>query len=148
MMDRRSSLLAIEAAIARVARTWGAERNGRPRSIRSDVELSALSVVILADLHERGPARVKALASRVDVELSRVSRHVQALANGGHVRMHVDDADRRARIVDVTPSGRHQLHAHAASRYAALDELLRGWDDESLTTFAQLLECFVSGHRV
>jgi DNA-binding MarR family transcriptional regulator len=62
--------------------------------------------------------------------------------------MRLDVGDGRARVVEATPFGVQQMHAHAAARCAALEGILVGWDDESLTTFTQLLERFASASRL
>ena len=55
---------------------------------------------------------------------------------------HTDPEDRRATRIRLTPAGRRTLDRVMRARRAWLERLLEGWDDDDLSTLAELLGRF------
>ena len=142
-MDRADALTALDLSLARVRRAQTSRLNARAQAERSGVTLSRLSLAIIAELHRHGPARVQALAELADAELPRVSREIHLLQDSGYVQLTSDEADRRARVVQLTRLGAQQWLAYRKAGRDMLDELLTGWDDGDVVAFADLFERFL-----
>jgi DNA-binding MarR family transcriptional regulator len=108
---------------------------------RYDAEFRATGLrgtqfTLLVLLDDSGPITTTALASRMALERSTVSRNVALLAAGGMVRIEAGD-DARTRLVSITTRGRQAARralpawrkAHAAMRVllggATFDDLIR-----------------------
>jgi DNA-binding MarR family transcriptional regulator len=72
-----------------------------------------------------GPLPQHALAARLRLQKSTVSRLVDQLARRGIVRRAPDRVDRRRVLVSLTASGRRRADRLAAARAALCTELLR-----------------------
>jgi len=143
-MDRNTALNRLDLCLSRMRRVQTSRRAAGEYAARSGVRLSPLSLSIVAELHRHGPARVKPLAERLGSELTRTSREISALDASGHVRRRPDETDGRAVVVELTRDGARAWTAYRAAARGALDELLADWDDESLDTFSELFDRFVS----
>jgi DNA-binding MarR family transcriptional regulator len=142
-MDRDGALNLLDGCLERIRRVQSSRRTVRLQSERSGVALSPLSVTLLATLDRDGPDRVQALADRTGTVLARVSRELRVLVESGHVRMRSDRADKRARIVELTPFGRRQFAAHRGAARTMIDELVADWDDADVLAFADLFDRFL-----
>jgi len=112
------------------------------------VEVSAVS--LLARLSEMAPARPSALAAAMCLDLSTVSRQVPVLERQGWVVRSADPDDRRAQLLDLTPTGRSTLGEIHRARVDVLSRLLPDWSEDDLRTFARQLCRFntdVTTHR-
>lgn len=105
-------------------------------------QLERAAYAILGRLYDEGPSRLSPLAIVFGLDLSTVSRQVQALESAGFVRRTVDPSDRRASLIDLTAAGRDELLRVRRLRRAVVRELLADWPDEDQRTFAALLERF------
>jgi len=142
-VDRAAALTALDLSLARIRRAQTSRLNARAQAERSGVSLSRLSLAIVAELHRHGPARVAALADMADAELPRVSREVHLLEDREYVRITSDEADRRARVVQLTRLGAQQWLAYRRAGRDMLDELLSGWDEPDVVLFAELFDRFL-----
>jgi len=93
-----------------------------------------------------GGLRVGALAQIVDVESANVARTLRSLTAKGFVERRPDESDRRATIVELTPSGREIAQELKASRDLFIFELLRRFPGRKRVTLIATLEEL--GHAV
>ncbi|MDR7273734.1 MarR family winged helix-turn-helix transcriptional regulator [Catenuloplanes atrovinosus] len=107
------------------------------------VERSAYS--ILGRLHDDGPARLTTLATLFTLDVSTVSRQVQALRTEGLISRSADPGDRRATLISITEHGTEVLLGMRAARRALLRELTGEWPAVDRERFAELLERFNDG---
>lgn len=100
---------------------------------------SSGTAVVLALLDRDGDLRIGRLAELLGVDMSVTSRHVAHLAERGWIDRSPDPADRRSRILRLTPEGRDRL-AELSDRAAELLALrLSDWSDEDIHTLTSLL---------
>ena len=104
------------------------------------IEVSALT--LLARLSELAPARLSSLAGAMCLDLSTVSRQVPALERAGWVVRAQDPDDRRAQLLDLSPSGHAMLEEIRRSRAQVLARILPDWSADELRAFAAQLARF------
>jgi DNA-binding MarR family transcriptional regulator len=100
------------------------------------------ALLLLWPLLHDGPMRLCDLAEAKGADASTVSRQAAQLVGSGLVRRTADPADRRARRLDLTRSGRELCEQMISARRAAVDAALRDWDDEKVATFTRLFREF------
>ena len=115
----------------------------QPRAATEPVEGPAYA--ILGTLHDHGPVRTGALAERLHVDASTVSRQIAGLVDGGLITREADPADGRACRLRVTPRGEDALARARQGRRRAVRALLESWTEQDQATFAALLEHFNAG---
>ncbi|MFF4838264.1 MarR family winged helix-turn-helix transcriptional regulator [Streptomyces sp. NPDC001315] len=97
------------------------------------------SATVLALLGRDGDMRIGRLAELLGVDMSVTSRHVAHLAVLGWIDRSPDPADRRSRILRLTPEGRARL-ADLSDRIAQeLASRLSDWSDEDVRRLTWLL---------
>ncbi|MBE8478069.1 MarR family winged helix-turn-helix transcriptional regulator [Streptomyces justiciae] len=100
---------------------------------------SSGTAVVLALLDREGDLRIGRLAELLAVDMSVTSRHVTHLAERGWIDRSPDPADRRSRILRLTPEGRDRL-AELSDRAAELLAVrLSGWSDDDVGRLTSLL---------
>jgi len=104
------------------------------------VELPAAAV--LSTLADAGQLRPSALAERLHLDLSSISRQAAALEREGWVSRERDPDDSRATLLELTPTGHDVLARVRAGRVAQLCRLLPEWSDAELADFAGQLHRF------
>jgi DNA-binding MarR family transcriptional regulator len=109
---------------------------------RGEVNLERSAYGIMAKLLDEGPQRLGALASAFGLDPSTITRQVQALEELGLAVRQTDPSDRRASILDLSPSGREVLLATRARRQARLRQALADWPEADLDDFGRLLKEF------
>lgn len=88
--------------------------------------INILSVLNAAD----GPRRVGEIATEMQVEGPHITRHVQRLEQRGLVRTVTDPADRRARLVEISPAGQEVIDRYLAVIFGWIDSALDTWSGE------------------
>jgi len=106
------------------------------------VNLERSAYGILCKLSDEGPQRLGALANAFGLAPSTITRQVQALEELGLASRTTDPSDRRASILDVTPSGHDVLGRTRTHRRARLQKALADWPERDLTDFGRLLKEF------
>jgi DNA-binding MarR family transcriptional regulator len=101
----------------------------------------------LALVERLGAARVSALAEAARVDVSVVSRQVQALENDGLVVRAADPSDRRASLVSLSEAGRRELEQARARMEALVEERLSGWSTAELADATRILSALVDDLR-
>jgi DNA-binding MarR family transcriptional regulator len=107
-----------------------------------DVNLERSSYGIMCKLADEGPQRLGALASAFGLDPSTITRQVQALEELGMASRTTDPSDRRASILDLTPTGRDVLDRTRSHRRARLQAALSDWPEHDLADFGRLLKEF------
>ncbi|MGW2297371.1 MarR family transcriptional regulator [Streptomyces violaceorubidus] len=115
----------------------GSVRRELARSL--PVDCSSGSAAVLALLGRDGDMRIGRLAELLAVDMSVTSRHVTHLAELGWIDRSPDPADRRSRILRLTPEGRERLTELSDRTARLLAERLSGWSDEDVELLTGLL---------
>ncbi|SKC37027.1 MarR family winged helix-turn-helix transcriptional regulator [Krasilnikoviella flava] len=129
----------VELGLAQLLRR--AERTTAATTVRTGGhDLDRSGYLLLHALRDDGPQRVQALADRLGIDASTVTRQVVALERAGHVRRSRDPHDGRAVVVTATASGRDALRAQRRRRATTYTTVLAGWAPEDRTQLADLVE--------
>lgn len=102
------------------------------------VHLDRSAYVLLALLGEH-PWRVGQLAERLHLDVSTVSRQVQALEDAGLARREPHATDRRGSVVVIDDAGRAAVEAHRRARREIFTELLGAESAADLEIVASVL---------
>lgn len=97
------------------------------------------TVTVLSMLAKCGPVRASDLAHDLTLDLSTVSRHVQALERTGYIEKVPDPTDRRAMTLHVTAEGKDHVEQLWERRILQMREGLENWDPAELRTLSRLL---------
>jgi DNA-binding MarR family transcriptional regulator len=108
------------------------------------VRLDRAGAALLYMLYAHGDSRVTALADMLGVDAPTVTRKVQQLEREGLVAREADAGDRRASRIRLTPVGRRSLESVLKARRRWFDQLLAGWDETDLASFAVMLGRFAA----
>ncbi|GGJ29230.1 MarR family winged helix-turn-helix transcriptional regulator [Streptomyces brasiliensis] len=100
---------------------------------------SSGSATVLALLGRDGDMRIGRLSELLAVDMSVTSRHVAHLAARGWIDRSPDPADRRSRILRLTPEGRTRLAEMSERTAQLLAQRLTGWSDEDVRRLTWLL---------
>ena len=101
----------------------------------------------LALVDRLGAARVSALAEAARVDVSVVSRQVQALESDGLVVRAADPNDRRASLVSLSEAGRQVLDEGRTRMEDLVEERLARWSTSDLADAARTLSSLVDDLR-
>jgi Transcriptional regulators len=112
---------------------------GREAARELHPELDPAVFPLISVLGRRGPLRMSELGARLILDKSTVSRQVDTAERLGLVRRSVDPSDARARLVELTETGRERLDAVQARRRAAWNRALSQWSREDVVTLTRLL---------
>lgn len=102
-------------------------------------DLSQGDIVTLGVVARQESTRPGHIASALGVDPSVVSRQLAALDRLGLITRCVDNADRRAEQVSVTPLGHERLLQARAAMCTALAARLGGWDLEEISHAATVV---------
>ncbi|MEU8231090.1 MarR family transcriptional regulator [Actinoplanes sp. NPDC048791] len=137
MADDDSALRVIETQVAMLMRLGEATRRAAPRPHRA---LDRAAYVILRFLQEAGPQNVSAVATRLNLDGSTVTRQVGALHRDGLVVRTPDPLDGRGSVVAASERGLAQVDAVSKARREVYDEVLRDWTADERQELAGVLE--------
>ena len=94
--------------------------------------LDLAGAAVLGRVGDDGPLRLSALAERLCLDLSTVSRQVPALERAGWLVREPDPHDRRAQLLRLTEAGQHALADRRRAAAAVLAAALPGWTDDEV----------------
>ncbi|MGW1327648.1 MarR family winged helix-turn-helix transcriptional regulator [Streptomyces antibioticus] len=97
------------------------------------------SAAVLTLLHQHGAMRISSLSELLAVDLSVTSRHVAHVAERGWIERSPDPADKRSRILRLTPSGHAQLDELSRRTTRMLAERLADWTDDEVVQLTRLM---------
>jgi len=103
------------------------------------------TLVVVHRLAEDGPLRASALAERVRMDPSQVSRAVAGLVREGAVERRADPHDGRATLLVATDTGRSMADRFARARAAYVGSVVSDWDPADSGALAAGLARFVDG---
>lgn len=132
-----STLGLIETEVALLMRLGEATRRGTTTAEHRVLDRAAY--VILRHLDEAGPQNVSALATRLNLDGSTVTRQVSALQRDGLIVREPDPTDGRGTVVRPTPSGLHRMAAVRTARTRLYGDILADWSADDRRTLASLL---------
>ena len=102
-------------------------------------ECSPASAALLALLRQNGQMRMGKLAELLAIDMSVTSRHVSYAADRGWLERHPDPADKRSRLLSISPSGEELLREVSARYTQALAVCLKDWSDDDVSRLNELL---------
>ena len=137
--DRTADLQALQIALTTVGRVQHSRRARRRIEDRSGVPLGPTTIATLTAIHTLGPVRHRAVARRVGLQPSRVSKEVRVLVDAGMVTERADPADRRAVLLEATEKGAEAHDRYVDAAQETLAEVLDGWSDRDVRTLSDLV---------
>ena len=126
-------------ALSRIVRFATLPRFTERVAERAGTHLDRSAYVLLARLTE-GPCRVGELAEHLSLDVSTVSRQVQALDERGLARREPHPTDRRGSVVVIAPQGRAVVERHRRARREIFDELLSDVSASELDAVVSVLD--------
>ena len=118
------------------------EATRRSTELKPHRALDRAAYVILRHLQATGPQNVTALADRLNLDGSTVTRQVTALERDGLAERRADPNDGRGTVIEATALGLKQVDAVAKARRTLYDRLLRDWSAEDRRQLADVLRHF------
>ena len=97
------------------------------------------SAAVLALLGQHGDMRMSKLSELLSVDMSVTSRHVAHLAGRGLIDRSPDPADKRSRIVHLTPAGLASLEELSERTTQLLADRLADWSDDEVRQLVRLM---------
>jgi MarR family transcriptional regulator, 2-MHQ and catechol-resistance regulon repressor len=113
------------------------------RHAARSIEHSGLGLsdfAVLEVLLNKGPQKVNDIGRRVELTSGSITTAVDRLETRGLVARGLDDADRRSRIVRLTPAGRAHIDEIFAQHADALEAASRGLTKAERKTLIALLK--------
>jgi DNA-binding MarR family transcriptional regulator len=132
----------LNEALDRVIRRAGLPRVHQRLHAAAGVRLDRSSYWLASWLADAESLRLSELAEVLHVDLSTVSRQVQAAQRAGLVERRPDSSDGRASRVSLTAAGRHALERLRAVQRAEILAAIEDWAPEEQQTFAELMDRF------
>ncbi|MEV1047731.1 MarR family transcriptional regulator [Streptomyces sp. NPDC049916] len=123
--------------LARQLSAIGAVKRGLARTLPADCPPGSAAVLTLLDRH--GEMRISRLAELLAVDISVTSRHVAHVAERGWIERSPDPADKRSRILRLTPAGRAQLDELSRRTTEMFARNLADWSDDDVGLLIALL---------
>lgn len=111
---------------------------------RSDIhrDLDRASYLLARTLEATGPISLKALAARLGLDATTVTRQVATMEAAELVHRRADPDDGRVNLIAVSPRGRRTMRAAQRARRERVSDLLAGWSERDRLEFGRLLGRF------
>lgn len=123
--------------LARQLSAVGAVKRDLARILPHDCPAGSAAVLTL--LGRYGSMRMSKLAELLAVDMSVTSRHVAHVAERGWIERSPDPADKRSRILRLTPAGEATLRDLSRRSTELLTERLGDWSDEEVDHLIRLM---------
>ncbi|MFC0033416.1 MarR family winged helix-turn-helix transcriptional regulator [Micromonospora chaiyaphumensis] len=127
----------IETEVALLMRLGEATR--RASGTAEHRVLDRAAYVILRHLAGAGPQNVSALAAKLNLDGSTVTRQVSAMQRDGLIARTPDPADGRGTVISPTPAGLQRMAAVRAARTRLYGDILAAWSPDDRESLADLL---------
>jgi DNA-binding MarR family transcriptional regulator len=114
-------------------------RAHRLRNRRIHTSCDKAGLALLSHLIEQGPMRLSDLASSAQLDPSTVSRQVRALCDGGFARAIDDPDDKRARLLEISDSGREEVTSVGRQVGEVLARAMADWSKSDVDKLTALL---------
>ncbi|MEU1518795.1 MarR family transcriptional regulator [Streptomyces sp. NPDC005811] len=139
--------------LARQLSAFGVVKRDLGRIMPADCSPGSAAVLTLLGRH--GEMRMSNLSELLAVDMSVTSRHVAHLAERGWIDRSPDPADKRSRILRLTPEGRTVLAELYRRSVGLLAERLNDWTDDEIGQLIRLMsrlradfgDCRGTAHR-
>ncbi|MDG9720622.1 MarR family winged helix-turn-helix transcriptional regulator [Streptomyces sp. DH24] len=125
------------AELMRQFSAFGAVKRELGRMLPADCPSGSAAVLTLLERH--GDMRMSKLAELLAVDMSVTSRHVAHVAERGWIDRSPDPADKRSRILHLTPAGLAQLDELSRRTTEMLARRLSDWTDEDVGQLIRLM---------
>lgn len=102
--------------------------------------LERSSYLLLRQLDEFGPARVKELADSFKLDISTLSRQAAALEAKELIYRFSDPSDGRVSLFTITKLGKQTLKADKQKRLERYEQMLKDWSAKEKEMFGELLQ--------
>ncbi|MFC5145237.1 MarR family winged helix-turn-helix transcriptional regulator [Streptomyces aureoversilis] len=126
--------------LARQLSAVAAVRRDLARVLPADC--SPAAAVVLTMLRQYGEMRMGKLAELLLIDMSVTSRHVAYAEARGWLERHPDPADRRSRLLRISPDGEALLRQVSGRYTQALATCLQDWSSEDVGRLIELLGRF------
>lgn len=123
--------------LARQLSAVGAVKRDMGRILPPDCPAGSAAVLTLLGRH--GDMRMSKLAELLSVDMSVTSRHVAHVAARGWIERSPDPADKRSRILHLTPAGAAQLDELSRRTTHLLADRLSDWTDDEVGQLIRLM---------
>ncbi|MFF8946669.1 MarR family winged helix-turn-helix transcriptional regulator [Streptomyces sp. NPDC014864] len=123
--------------LARQLSAVGAVKRDMGRILPPDCPAGSAAVLTLLGRH--GDMRMSKLAELLSVDMSVTSRHVAHVAARGWIERSPDPADKRSRILHLTPEGAAQLDELSRRTTHLLADRLSDWTDDEVGQLIRLM---------
>lgn len=123
--------------LARQLSAIGAVKREMGRILPQDCPPASAGVLTLLDRH--GEMRMSQLAELLAIDMSVTSRHVAHVAERGWIERKPDPADKRSRLLRLTPSGKDLLRELSERYTHTLARYLDDWSDSDVGHLVELL---------
>ncbi|MFJ3335572.1 MarR family winged helix-turn-helix transcriptional regulator [Streptomyces sp. NPDC086766] len=123
--------------LARQLSAVGAVKRDMGRILPPDCPAGSVAVLTLLGRH--GDMRMSKLAELLSVDMSVTSRHVAHVAARGWIERSPDPADKRSRILHLTPAGAAQLDELSRRTTQLLADRLSDWTDDEVGQLIRLM---------
>lgn len=123
--------------LARQLSAIGAVKRGLGRGLPHDCPAGSAAVLVLIDRH--GEMRMSRLAELLAVDMSVTSRHVAHVAEKEWILRDPDPADKRSRILRLTPEGRAKVNELSDLSIRTLTHYMHDWSDDEVVQLSTLL---------
>ncbi|MCR8849389.1 MarR family transcriptional regulator [Rossellomorea sp. SC111] len=111
----------------------------RDQSDRKIGILERSAYLLMRQLDEQGPSRLKELAEAFQLDISTLSRQAAALEAKKLIQRFSDPSDGRVSLFDLTEQGKEKLAIDSRMRLEWYEGMLEGWSDEEKEVFGELL---------
>ncbi|MFF1420519.1 MarR family winged helix-turn-helix transcriptional regulator [Streptomyces sp. NPDC058280] len=138
-----TDVIEIERALSRIAYLSSRVRQHDRLMTQAGVSLDRAAVALLRRIADSEPLRPSALAARLAVEASHVTRQVQQLERSGYVTRVPDPDDRRAQRIELTPAGQEVVDRIREASYQGMRAALAAWSPQDLQQLATLFHRMV-----
>jgi DNA-binding MarR family transcriptional regulator len=111
---------------------------------RSEIhrELDRATYLLARSLAANGSSSINALAARLHLDATTVTRQVKTMEHAGLIRRYSDPSDGRVSRIELSRAGSSQMEKVRAAREARVAELFERWTNEDRRRFAKLLSQF------
>lgn len=127
----------IETELAHLMRL--AEASRRSSATTPHRALDRAAYLILRHLAEAGPQNVSALAARLNLDGSTITRQVTAMQRDGLVSRAADPNDGRGTVVAATRVGLRRMEHVSAARRELYGRILQDWPERDRRDLADLM---------
>ncbi len=137
-VDAADALDVVETEMALLQRAL--ERLARRSAIHRDLDRA--SYLAARTLEATGPISLKALAAKLGVDASTMTRQIATMEAAGLLHRDADPDDGRVSLIELSSAGRRKMRIVQRARRERIQHLFAGWTEHEQLEFGQLLRRF------